>query len=246
MEKINYLSKMSKRHNRSKSSDSSYDESSNKNNTSRSSSHLNTNPNSEKSSVSMYTKSKHCDSTNYSDKSCRESDDNSCDNSFEKENYSSRNNCSYDCGLKYSNTPVGVWNMIYTADNVATTTGTIEWINQFLLNGDETVNSFGAPDVGNNPIPHSLSSGLGIWKNHERKIKMELTHIGYLSSDGSPKVYYRIYITMKLNNKRTKARFRGEACSFDISDPTMCTPSDIPPLCFQGNAVKVLEPGYTE
>ena len=132
--------------------------------------------------------------------------------------------------------------MVYSCDNACTTTGTMEWLNQLMMNGDETASSYAAPDVGNNPFPCSLSPGLGVWKHQDRKIRLDMTHIGYRCSDGNPQVYYRVHITMKLNSKGTKARFRGEACPYDISDPTMCCPADAPALCFQGHAVKVLEP----
>jgi len=173
-----------------------------------------------------------CDDS-YDSRNSRNSCDNSCD---------SRNSCDDNCGLKHSVTPVGVWNLVYASENGSTTTGTVQWLNQLLLNGDETATTFAAPEIGNVPFPFMITNGVGVWKRRDRKIKLELTNIGFRHSDGAVQVYYRIYIVMKTNDKGTRARFRGEACPFDISDPTMCTPADHPSICFQGCAVKVLEP----
>lgn len=188
-----------------------------------------------------YTSSQYIDNGS-SKSSCNKSSRNSsdCDRSYSC-SYDN-NSCDYNCGLKYSKTPIGVWNMIYSCDNACTTTGTMEWLNQLLLNGDETATAYSAPDVGNNPFPCSLSTGVGVWRHQDRKMKLEMTHIGYRCSDGNPQVYYRVRITMKLNHKGTRAKFRGEACPYDISDPTMCCPADASPICFEGYAVKVLEP----
>ncbi len=235
---------MDRKHRRSQSTGCTPDTHSSKTDTYCTTSQSNTSDLSGKSCYRSSSQSNRSDYTTYSDcdrssRDCDKTYDNSCEN----DSKSYKNSCSYDCGLKYSNTPVGVWNMLYSCEEACTTTGTLEWINQFLLNADETVTSFSIPDVSKNPFPSILSTGLGVWKSSDRKIRLELTHIGYRSSDGSPQTYYRIYIVMKLNTKRTKARFRGEACAFDITDPTMCTPADVAPVCFEGHAVKVLEPG---
>ena len=232
---------MDKKHSRSKSSDYSCDS---KTDTYPLSSQSKTKDHSKKSCYddsyrsdrSYYSDYSDYDRSNYSDR------DRSYSNCDKKKRCDRKSSYSYDCGLKYSKTPIGVWNMVYSCDNACTTTGTMEWLNQLLLNGDETVTSFSAPDVGHNPFPCSLTPGVGIWKNRDKKLKLELTHIGYRCSDGAAQAYYKVYITMKMNNKGTRARFRGEACPFDISDPTLCTPADHPSLCFSGCAVKVLEP----
>lgn len=153
--------------------------------------------------------------------------------------------CSYDCGIKNAKTPVGVWNLVYSCDDACTTTGTMAWINQLLLNGDKTLNSFTAPDLTNDPFPYLLTPGSGVWEIiNERKYKLHITHIGYRSSDGCPQVYYKVRIVCKLNHKGTKLRFCGEAQSYDLCDPTMCTITDEASIYFSGHGAKVLEPSY--
>ena len=179
---------------------------------------------------------------------CSNRSDDSCNRKKKKKKHRRRkSDCSYDCGIKYSETPIGVWNLVYSCEDVCTTTtGTMEWINQLMLNGDGTVTVYSAPDVGTNPYPCLLTPGIGVWNEHgERKIKMELTNIGYRCSDGAAQAYYRTHILLKLNRKGNKLRFRGESCPYDLKDPTMCTPLDHPSLCFSGHGTKVLEPKRT-
>jgi hypothetical protein len=121
----------------------------------------------------------------------------------------------------------------------------MEWLNQLILNGDNTLNNFIPPDLTNNPFGKLLpTTGAGVWRKvGDRKLKMEVVHIAYRPSDGCPQAYVKIWITFKLNRKGTRARFCGEACILDLKDPTMCTPTDIAPICFTGHGFKVLEPG---
>lgn len=238
---------MDRKNNQSESSEYSGNTRASKTDQPRADNHSKTSKHSRKPCSSDSSRPSRSNCTNYSDTEasrpdCNKSSDESCD----RDESCTKDSCSYDCGLKYSSTPIGVWNMIFSCENACTTTGTMEWINQLMLNGDETASSYSIPDVGHSPFPHLLSTGLGVWKHNDRKIKLELSHIGYRHSDGNPQGYYRVKIIMKLNNKGTKARFRGEACLFDISDPTMCSPADSPALCFEGCGVKVLEPCYAK
>lgn len=200
-----------------------------------------------KSDTSTYYTSSQCDTSGKSSCSSRSKTDcsdytnySSCDSKKRRSSDCS----SYDCGIKYSESPVGVWNFVYGCDTACTTTGTMEWINQVMMNGDGTVTVYSAPDVGTNPYPCMLTPGLGVWKEHgDRKIKVELTNIAYRCGDGATQAYYRTHIVLKLNRKGTRLRFCGESCPYDISDPKMCTPVDAPSLCFSGHGTKVLQPG---
>ena len=184
-----------------------------------------------------------CDKSDYTD--CGRSDYtdySSCDRK-KKKHRRRKSDCSYDCGIKYSETPVGVWNFVYGCDTACTTDGTMEWINQVLLNADGTITVYSAPDVGNNPYPCMLTPGIGVWKEHgDCKIKVEITNIAYRCADGASQAYYRTHMVLKLNRKGTRLRFCGESCPYDLKDPKMCTPVDQPSLCFNGHGVKVLEP----
>ena len=229
---------MDRKHNRSDSSDYSCDKRSSKTD-----------------SHTYYTSSQ-CDTSDRSGRSCTDSsqsgrsDDRSCDRSDsdscdgKRKHRRRKSDCSFDCGLKFSETLVGVWNLVYSCDNACTTTGTLEWLNQLMLNGDNTLNIFIPPDVTNNPFGSLiLTTGAGVWKQvSDRKLKFEVVHIAYRSSDGCPQFYIKSHITFKLNRKRTRARFCGEACFLDLKDPSMCTPTDRAPVCFSGHATKVLEP----
>ena len=151
--------------------------------------------------------------------------------------------CDYSCGLKRATTAVGIWNLVYNCNNACTTTGTMQWISQLVLNGDKTLNSFTIPDLTNNPFPYFLTPGVGVWDIvHDKKYKVNVTHMGYRCSDGCAMVYYKVRMTFKLNNKGTKLRFCGEAQSYDITDPTMCCPTTEDPICFDGCGTKVMEP----
>ena len=198
-----------------------------------------------KSDTHTYYTSSRCDTTN-----CNDTTDCNDRSTYEKRRRRHRrrkSDCSYECGLKYADTPVGVWNLVYSCGNACTTTGTMEWLNQLLLNADRTATNHAAPDIGTNPFPCSLSPGIGVWKtNGDKKLRLDLTHIGYRCSDGAAQVYYRVHIIMKMNKRGTRTRFCGEALAYDLMDPTMCTSLDIPPISFQGHGVKVLDPGHCD
>ena len=177
----------------------------------------------------------HCDT----DTRSRNCDSRSCDS----RSYDSRD-CGRDCGLKESKTPVGVWNLVYTCDNACTTTGSMEWLNQLLLNGDKTLNNFIPPDVCNNPFNGVLpTTGSGVWEMvGPRKFKLEIVHIAYRVSDGCAQAYVKVKLVMKLSRRGTRARFCGNARIFDLCDPKMCYPADADPIYFTGHGAKVLEP----
>ena len=192
-----------------------------------------------------YSQSNHSDYTD----SCgsRKSNSDSCgrksDSCDRKRRHSRSNSCDYKCGLKRATTAVGIWNLEYNCNNGCTTTGTMQWINQLMLNGDKTLNNFTVPDLTNNPFPYLLTPGVGVWDIvNDKKYKVHVTHVGYRSSDGSPQVYYKVRMTFKLNKKGNRLRFCGEAQSYDITDPTMCSPTTEDPICFDGCGTKVMEP----
>lgn len=174
---------------------------------------------------------------------CYDYNNDSCESKRRK----NRKHCDDDCGLKYSHTPVGVWNLVFQYETMttgtATTASTLERPTQLLLNADGTFTNHSTPDLKNNPFMELLSTGVGVWHEEgDRKLKLEATHIGYKASDGSPVVYYKVHITMKLNRKHTKARFCGHAAPKDLKDPTLCTSTTGPVVCFSGSGYKVLEP----
>ncbi len=273
---------MDRKHNRSDSSDYSCDKRSSKtdSHTYYTSSQRDTSDRSGKSCTdsSRSGRSDYTDHTDHTDRSCDRSSDRSCDRSSDRSRDRSsdrscdrscdrsdsdscdgkrkhrrrKSDCKFDCGLKFSETLVGVWNLVYSCDNACTTTGTMEWLNQLMLNGDNTLNIFIPPDVTNNPFGSLiLTTGAGVWKQvSDRKLKFEVAHIAYRTSDGCPQAYVKSHIIFKLNRKRTRARFCGEACFLDLKDPSMCTPTDRAPVCFSGHGTKVLEPRgckeYTE
>jgi hypothetical protein len=172
--------------------------------------------------------------------------------SYKKNDDYSDDECEYtketdcytnECGLSESKTPVGVWNFVYCCDTTTTTDGCMEWINQVLLNGDKTFNSFGAPDVCTMPLPCQVTPALGVWDMiSERKIQLDSINIGYRNGDGATKYYVKTRMILKLNSKGTRMRFCGESRTYDIKDPRACIRTDIPALCFSGHGVKVLEP----
>ena len=185
-----------------------------------------------------YTDTGNCSDT----RGCSDHSDDSC-----RSKKKHRDHCKDDCGLKYSHTPVGVWNLIFQYETMtstnATTTTTLDRPPQLLLNSGGTYTGNSTPDLKNNPFGVLLSTGVGVWNIiGERKVKLEATHIGYKASDGSPSVYYKIHITMKLNKRGTKARFCGQAIPKNIDDPSLCTNTNGTVVCFSGHGYKVLEP----
>ncbi len=151
--------------------------------------------------------------------------------------------CEEECGLKQSYTPIGVWNLQYVSETAPTTDGTQTWINQLMLNGDQTLNLFASPDVGTNPLPCQVTPGLGNWEMvSDRKMKLDIVHIGYNCGDGATRSFIRIHMVFKLNRKGTRLRFCGEARTYETSDLKMCTRDERTALCFTGCGVKVLEP----
>jgi len=183
-----------------------------------------------------------CDTrTNYTSSKyteCSRSD--SCERTCDTD----RRSCDYDCGIKESTTPVGVWNLVFNCSNACTTTGSMEWINQIILNGDKTLNMFFPPDMTNNPFTNlCLIPGSGVWElDQSRKFKINVVTIAFRPSDGAPQAYVKIHLTLKLNRTGTRAKFCGEAKLFDLCDPKMCYPTDAEPICFTGCGAKVLEP----
>lgn len=160
--------------------------------------------------------------------------------------------CERRCGLECSDTPVGVWNMVFEYDpstaSTTTTTATTTMIDrptQLLLNEGGTFTNYSAPDLTNTPFgPNHLTTGVGVWNKHgERKLKLEGTHIAFKTSDGSPQLYYLVHIKMKLNHRGTKAIVEGRAVPKDLSDPKLCTDSTMSDVYFTGYGYKVLEPG---
>jgi len=203
--------------------------------------------------------SKHSEYTDYTDYTCSRSNRKSrsrsgsdyysrySDESCRSKSRSSYDHCYDDCRLEYSHTPIGVWNLVFqyetNTSNNTTTTMEMERPSQLLLNGDCTFTNNSTPDLKNNPFGVLLSTGVGVWQQTgDRKLKLEATHIGYKASDGSPTVYYKVYITMKLNRKRTKVRFCGQAVPKNLDDPSLCTETDGAIICFGGHGYKVLEP----
>ena len=198
----------------------------------------------------QYTLSKeHGKSSRSSDSDCsedytdtRDCSDRSDDSRFKRKKH--RNHCKDDCELKHSNTPVGVWNMIFQYEIMGSTTDTtLDRPIQLLLNAGGTYTGNSTPDLKNNPFGLLLSTGVGVWHEEgERKLKLEGTNIGYKASDGSPSVYYKVHIIMKLNRRRTKSRFCGQAVPKNIDDPSLCTDTNGTVVSFSGHGYKVLEP----
>jgi hypothetical protein len=146
--------------------------------------------------------------------------------------------CSRDCGMKYSHTPVGIWNLIFNYDSTMIQNRP----SQLVLNEDGTFNNFASPDLNNNPFPVLLTPGVGIWKETHHGLKLEGTHIGYKQEDGNPEVYYTVHIKTKLHRKGTRMKFHGKAVPRSIDDPRMCKRSDLHSVCFTGCGVKILTP----
>lgn len=202
--------------------------------------------------------SKSFDSSHHSNES------NNSDCSWDCSEHTDRNHCHDKChhrrrrcGLRFSNTPVGVWNLLYQYDitspsmvttssttTVSGTTGTtVERPTQLLLNEGGTFINATTPDLNNNPFGALLSLGMGVWREIDnRKLRLDETHVAFRASNGSPTVYYRVEIIMKLSRSGTQARFFGRAVPKDITDPTLCTDTDGQTFCFSGCGYKVLEP----
>ena len=183
-----------------------------------------------------YTITEDCDDT----RDCHRYSDDSCDGKKKRQH---RRNCDDECGLKHSNTPVGVWNLVFQFETTTNASSTLDRPTQLLLHADGTFTNHSTPDLKNNPFNELLSPGIGVW--HEiggRKLKLESTNIGYKASDGSPMVYYKNHITMKLNRRGTKSHFWGEAVPKDLTDPCLCTDTSGAVVCFSGCGCKVLEP----
>ena len=182
-----------------------------------------------------------CNDSNSSD---NESSSENCNNYKNRRRRRRRNSyCESECEIAEGDTPIGIWNLVYSCDEACTASGKMEWHNQMVLHGDNTLHTVFTPDLTNNPFSCFVTPGLGVWKIiNERKYKLQFTHLGYQCTDGSTKVYYKIYITCKLNRKGNKLRFCGKAQTYDLADPKLCTPIADAPLCFNGYGVKILEP----
>jgi hypothetical protein len=168
----------------------------------------------------------------------RSSKSDSCDSS----RYRKSDSCD-DCELKCAATPIGIWNLQYNSASALTTTGTLQWVSQLVLNGDKTLNLFSAPDLICSPYPYILTPGAGVWDIvNDKKYKVHVTHIGYRPSDGCTEVFYKTELTFKLNNKGTRLRFCGCSQSYHVTDLTMCSPTSEDPLYFDGCGTKVMEP----
>lgn len=185
--------------------------------------------------------------TNTRDCSYESSDNKYSNDSCDGKRRRHRRQCSDDC-IKHSDTPVGVWNLIFQYENVTTTATTttdttLERPSQLLMNEGGTFSNHSSPDLNNNPFGDLLTTGVGVWHAvGERKLKLEATHIAYKASNGSPTTYYKVYIIMKLNRRGTKSRFYGQAVPKDLIDTVLCTDSSLPVICFNGCGYKVLEP----
>lgn len=194
------------------------------------------------------------DRTDYTHNSKRSCASNSNTNGSYSSDYdrSYTKDCKDDCGLKHSNTPVGVWNLIFeyepvtsgSATSTTSTTTTLIRPTQLLVNAGGTFSNTSTPDLKNNHIMELLSTGVGVWRETgERKLKLVGTNIAYKASDGSPVSYYRFEILMKLNRSGTKALFCGHAVPKDLSDPKLCTDvTNAVTAYFSGRGYKILEP----
>lgn len=172
-----------------------------------------------------------------------------CDSSYSRDCHNT-SRCSDDCGIKCSETPIGVWNLVFEYETTTTTSNTtsttLQRPSQLLLNEGGTFTNTSTPDLKNNPFGDLLSTGVGVWKEvGDRKLKLDGSHIAYKASDGSPVAYYRVHIVMKANHRGNRARFRGCAEPKMLSDPTLCSDmTSLPTIHFSGCADKILEPGY--
>ena len=147
-----------------------------------------------------------------------------------------------ESGESYLNRPEGVWNIVLQYDNSDNGTTVEDQPIQLLLNPGGTLVITSSDDYTNNPFPVLLTTVTGVWKKcGDRHIRLEGAAIGYNPGDGSPKYYYKIRMSLKLNHRGTKTRLDGSARAYELCDPSMCTPAcNIDPVCFYGCGYKIL------